>query len=245
MGRYVVDMAAVPGFDERLNSALEKQAATAGESVDTYIQHAVILRLVADTALHNSSELELLLGHLTALGLDGPLLPAAAAAAVVRDPSRLQAVAATGLLDSPPEDSYDRITAMAVSALGVPAAAVSLVDRDRQFFKSARGLSAEAAAARETSMDDSVCKFAIASGEPLIVEDTRIDALLKDHPVVVGGGVIAYAGIPIIDNEGHSIGTLCVWDDKPRQWSTGHVLILTDLAGMVRDLIYGMDAKQP
>ncbi|CAN5762258.1 hypothetical protein BH09ACT7_BH09ACT7_18800 [soil metagenome] len=232
-------MAAVPGFDERLHSALEEQAATAGESVDTYIQHAVTLRLVADTALHNRSELAALLEHLATLGLDGPLLPAAAAAAVVRDPSRLQAVEATGLLDSPREDSYDRITAMAVSALDVPAAAVSLVARDRQFFKSARGLNEAAAEARETTMENSVCQFVVASGEPLIVEDTRSDALLKNHPVVLSGGVIAYAGIPIVDDEGHSIGTFCVWDVKPRQWSTGHVLILTDLAGMVRDLIYG------
>jgi GAF domain-containing protein len=211
--------------------------------VDTYIQHAVTLRLVADTALHDSGELQSLLEHLAALGMDGPLLPAGAAAAVVRDPSRLQAVAATGLLDSPKEDSYDSITAMAVSALGVPAAAVSLVDRDRQFFKSALGLNEVAAAARETTMENSVCQFVVASGEPLIVEDTRIDDLLKNHPVVLGGGVIAYAGIPITDDDGHSIGTFCVWDDKPRQWTTGHVLILTDLAGMVRDLIYGMNAK--
>jgi GAF domain-containing protein len=236
-------MTSVPGFDERLNSAIEKQAATAGESVDTYIQHAVTLRLVADTALHDPDDLTALLGHLTTLGLDGPLLPAAAAAAVVRDPSRLQAVAATGLLDSPPEDSYDRITSMAVNALGVPAAAVSLVDRDRQFFKSARGLNEAAAAARETTIENSVCQFVVASGEPLIVEDTRTDTLLQNHPAVVGGGVIAYAGIPLVDDDGHSIGTFCVWDDKPRQWSTGHVLILTDLAGMVRDLIYGADSQ--
>lgn len=234
-------MTAVPGFDGRLNSALEKQAATAGESVDTYIQHAVTLRLVADTALHDSGELTELLGHLASLGLDGPLLPAAAASAVVRDPSRLQAVEATGLLDSPPEDSYDRITSMAVNALDVPSAAVSLVARDRQFFKSARGLNEAAAAARETTMENSVCQFVVASGEPLIVEDTRNETLLKNHPVVTAGDVIAYAGIPLIDDDGNSVGTFCVWDDKPRQWSTGHVLILTDLAGMVRDLIYGAE----
>jgi GAF domain-containing protein len=238
-------MAAVPGFDERLNAALNVQATTAGETADTYIQRAVILRLVADTALHTAEELDPLLDHLATLGLDGLLQPAASVAAVVRDPARLQAVEATGLLDSPREDSYDRITAVAVSALNVPAAAVSVLDKDRQFFKSARGVSPEAAAARETTMEFSVCQFAVATGEPLIVEDARIDALLKNHPVVVDGEVIAYAGIPIIDDDGHSIGTFCVWDDKPRRWGTGHVQLLTDLAEMVRKLIYDNDPQKP
>ena len=238
-------MAAVPGFDERLTAALNVQATTAGETADTYVQRAVILRLVADTATHNADELNTLLEHLAALGLDGLLQPAATVAAVVRDAARLHAVEATGLLDSPREDSYDRITAMAVSALDVPSAAVSVLDKDRQFFKSARGLSPEAAAARETAMEFSVCQYAVATGEPLIIEDTRTDALLKNHPVVVAGDVIAYAGIPITDDDGHSIGTFCVWDDKPRRWGTGHIQLLTDLAEMVRKLIYGDAAQKP
>ncbi len=229
-------MTAVPGFDERLTRALDEEAAIAGESAHDYMQGAVIMRLVADATRRGIDDLAALLDYIAAMGMDGPLLPGAFATAVVRDPARLRALEATGLLDTPPEDRYDRIVAMAVEALDAPAAAFTLVDRDRAFLKSVRGLPEPMASDREAPIEYSVCRYTVAKSEPLIVGDARTDALLIDHPAVVDGTVVAYAGIPIIDDAAQAIGTLCVWDDKPRRWGTGHVRILTDLAAIIRSL---------
>ncbi|WP_431240586.1 GAF domain-containing protein [Mycolicibacterium aichiense] len=79
----------------------------------------------------------------------------------------------------------------------------------------------------------SICKFTVASREPLVVDDTRAHPLLADHPAV-REGVQAYAGIPLIDGNGHVAGTLCTWDTRPRHWSSGQVQILNDLAAVAR-----------
>jgi GAF domain-containing protein len=80
----------------------------------------------------------------------------------------------------------------------------------------------------------SICKFTVASREPLIVDDTRAHPLLSDHPAVRDGGVLAYAGIPLIDSNGFVAATLCTWDTRPRHWSSGQVQILNDLAIVAR-----------
>lgn len=234
-------MTNVPRFDERLERVLDIQAAAAGETVDDYVARAVADRLVAGMVELRDPELGPLLEHLTTLGLS--LSPQASAASedvtTVNDPDRLRALRDTGLLDSPREDAFDRVTAMAVEALAVPAAAISLVDERRQFFKSAIGVPTELDEVRETSLDRSICQYAVTSGEPLIVEDARVHPLLKDHPAVTERFLVAYAGIPLKDSDGHAIGTLCVWDNQPRQWTTGHLQTLGDLAQILHERIWG------
>ena len=79
----------------------------------------------------------------------------------------------------------------------------------------------------------------MANGSALIIEDARIDPVFKNHVAVRDGSVVAYLGIPLVDHDGNAIGTLCVFDDKPRLWSTGHVQVLSDLAALAAERMFG------
>src|SRR5512145_366780 len=137
----------------------------------------------------------------------------------IHDPARLAALRRTNLLDSPPEDAYDRLTRLAASVLHVPAAYVSLVDSDRQFFKSSIGLPEPWASLRETPLTHSFCKHTVATGQPFVVSDARANPLVHDNLAVSQLGVIAYAGIPLTTPEGHTLGSFCVVDGRPREWT--------------------------
>lgn len=154
--------------------------------------------------------------------------------------SRKRALDRTGLLDTSPEERFDRLTRLASHALGVPVALVSLVDTDRQWFKSRVGLSAS-----ETGRDVSFCGHAILQREPLIIEDTLADPRFADNPLVVGSPFIrAYAGMPVCDRQGHCLGTLCVIDDQPRSFSERDKETLADLASCVEREINLLDESE-
>ena len=180
--------------------------------------------------------------HLAASGTFAvPTMPDVSA--TVSDPSRLRALYATGLLDSPPEEAFDRITRAAAAALHAPYSAVSLIDADRQFLKSTVGMDATSPEERQTTLERSMCQYAVAKGTPLLIEDARVDPIYKNHPAVVDGSVVAYLGIPLIDGEKNAIGTLCVFDDVPRLWTTGHVQILSDFASLAAERAFGRGAN--
>lgn len=229
----------VPGFDDWLNRSLEEAAREAGEDVNTYVMRAVAAQLVADQVRAEKSTTKELLEHLAEVGaLESDSMPDVAAA--IADPDRLNALQATGLLDSPVEAVYDRITRAAADALDAPFSVVSLVDSDRQFYKSGVGVGdLSDPQNRETPLDESICQYAVADRAPLVLEDARADPVFKNHPVVRSGAIAAYLGIPLIGPEGHAIGTLCVFDDKPRLWGTGHIQVLTDLAALATERIFG------
>ncbi len=225
-------------YDDWLNAELEQRARDAGEDVDTYVARAVATRMVADLARADSDSPEELMTHLAESGVFASTsMPSVSA--VINDPERLRALHATGLLDSPVEEVYDRITRAAAQALDAPHALVSLVDIDRQYFKSFAGLGELTEKERQTPLNRSVCQYAVANGTPLILEDARTDPVFKNHPAVLDGTLVAYLGIPLIDGHGNGIGTLCVYDEKPRLWSTGHVQILSDLAELAAERIFG------
>jgi len=230
---------ALPGFDDWLNRALEEAARDAGEDVHTYVMRAVASQMLADQARGDKPSKQDLLDHLTRSGILGSdSMPDVSA--VVADPDRLRSLRETGLLDSPMEAVYDRITRAAADALDAPFSAVSLIDADRQFFKSSVGLGDMADPRnRQTTLDDSLCQYAVADRTPLILEDARNDPIFRNHPAVRSGAIAAYLGIPLIDHDGHAIGTLCVFDDKPRLWGTGHIQVLTDLAELAMERIFG------
>ena len=146
---------------------------------------------------------------------------------------RLEALERTELMDSPPEEALDRLTRLAAAVLHVPVALVSLVDGERQFFKSAAGLPEPWASLRQTPLTHSFCKHAVASAEPFLVCDARDNPLVKDNAAVSELGVIAYAGIPLTTADGHTLGTLCVVDGRPRAWKDEEVEILRSLAASV------------
>jgi len=145
----------------------------------------------------------------------------------VHDVQRLAALQATGLLDSPPEGSFDRLARLAARLTHAPGALVSLVSDDRQFFKASVGLPEELTAIRETPLDRSVCRHVVASGRPLILSDTR------DHPGIPCDLAVAYLGIPLVTSDGQILGSFCVFDPSPRDWSNDDVATITDLAASV------------
>ncbi|RZT18942.1 GAF domain-containing protein [Mycobacterium sp. BK558] len=225
-------------FDEWLNRQLEQCARDAGEDVNTYVARAVASKMVADQRLADSAAVERLMQHLSESGVfAGTEMPSVST--VIADPDRLRSLYATGLLDSPPEEIYDRITRAAADALDAPNSCVTLVDVDRQFFKSAVGMETSTPEERQTPLSRSICQYAVANGLPLILEDARTDPVFKNHPAVRDGTVVAYLGIPLTDDDGNAIGTLCVFDTKPRLWGTGHVQVLNDLAGLAAERIFG------
>lgn len=230
-------MTSLPGFDDWLDRVLVEQAVHAEQSVESYVAQAVATRLMADVA-RRDDELDELLAHLFDAGIQTPEL-SQGPDPVVADPERLQALHATGLLDAPREDIYDRIADMAATALATPGAALTLVDRDRQFFVAMHGSPGDSPDSRETPLERSVCQYAVASREPLVIPDARADPVLKYNPAVTDGTVVSYLGIPLIDSGDHAIGTLCVWDTSPRDWTPGHVNILRDLAQLAAARMFG------
>jgi PAS domain S-box-containing protein len=145
--------------------------------------------------------------------------------------SRVDVLRLTGLLDSPREEAFDRLTRLASTLLKAPIALVSLVDAHRQFFKSSLGLPERIDAARSTSLEYSFCQHAVASGEPLIIPDARDHHLVRSNPAIREFGFVAYAGIPLLTHDGHALGTLCVLDTVPRAWTEQEISGLRDLAG--------------
>ncbi|WP_231967348.1 GAF domain-containing protein [Mycobacterium sp. E136] len=232
-------------FDDYLNRLLEELAREAGENVETYVARAVATQMANDMRRASDPAVGDLQAHLSTSGvLEKTAMPDVTT--VIADPDRLRALHETGLLDSPPEAIYDRITRAAADALDAPYATLTLVDQDRQFFKSAVGLDTSTAESRHTPLKRSVCQYAVADGAPLILEDARLDPTFKQHPAVRDGSVVAYLGIPLMDQAGNAVGTLCVYDTKPRLWGTGHLQVLSDLAALAAERIFTTrtDAQQ-
>lgn len=144
------------------------------------------------------------------------------------EPFRLQALRKAGHLDTPIEERFERITRLAQRLLGVPIAAISLVDADRQWFKSIQGLNTT-----ETSRAVSFCGHAILDSRVMVVPDARVDERFASNPLVTGEPrVVFYAGCPIQSEDGCNIATLCVIDHKAREMSDEDVQVLRDLASL-------------
>ncbi|HEH9399073.1 TPA: sensor domain-containing diguanylate cyclase [Aeromonas sobria] len=142
---------------------------------------------------------------------------------------RLDTLRRLSVLDSEAEERFDRLTRMARRVFDVPIALVSLVDEDRQWFKSCIGLEVS-----ETARDISFCGHAIMGNETFIVPDASLDPRFSDNPLVVDGPCIRfYAGQPLQIANGCKLGTLCIIDTVPRELSDEDVGLLKDLAAMV------------
>ena len=151
----------------------------------------------------------------------------------VQCPARLEALRQTGLMDSPAESAFDRLVLLASKVLRAPVALVSLVDDRRQFFKSSCGLTEPWASRRGTPISHSFCEVVVRSGAPLIIPDARLDPRVCANPLVPELGVIAYAGMPLRTAGGHLLGSFCVNDFQPRQWTDDDIEILAGLAAAV------------
>jgi GAF domain-containing protein len=151
-------------------------------------------------------------------------------AAALSDPARLAALRATALLDTEPGQGFDRLTRLASYVLGVPVALVSLVDEDRQFFKSCIGLPEPWASRRGTPLSHSFCQHAVASREPLVIEDARLDPLVSENLAIRDLDVIAYAGFPLATSDGAVLGTFCAIDSQPRTWTSDELSFVKEMA---------------
>ncbi len=144
---------------------------------------------------------------------------------------RLESLRSLKLLDTAPEERFDRVTRLAQRVFGVPIALVSLVDADRQWFKSRQGLEAT-----ETPRDISFCGHAIVGDRILVVNDAAGDERFCDNPLVCGDPNIRfYAGYPLNAPDGAKIGTLCLIDSKPREMSQEDLKLLRELGRMVEE----------
>lgn len=143
---------------------------------------------------------------------------------------RLGALHGLSILDTQPEERFDRITRLAAEIAEVPIALVSLVDENRQWFKSAVGLDA-----KETSREVSFCAHSVSNRSPLIVQDTLSDERFADNPLVVGGPRIRfYAGFPLFHPSGSCLGTLCLIDTRPRHFSCATIQQFEHLKGLIQ-----------
>ncbi len=153
---------------------------------------------------------------------------------------RLRSLYATGLLDTEPDEAFDRLTRLAQSIVGTSICLISLVDRERQWFKSRQGLDAE-----QTPREISFCGHAILSDDILEVPDATQDARFFDNPLVTGDPNIRfYAGAPLHGDDGYRIGTLCVIDDKPHQMTQSQRLALRDIADCIEEQIRTRQQKR-
>jgi GGDEF domain-containing protein len=142
--------------------------------------------------------------------------------------TRIQMLHGLNLLDSEPEERFDRLTRLAKRLFNVPIALVTLVDKDRQWFKSCVGLNVT-----ETPRSISFCGHAILKNELLLVPDATQDERFHDNPLVTGEPKIRfYAGYPLTVPNGNKMGTLCLIDTKPRELDDEERALLRDLAGM-------------
>jgi phosphoribosyl 1,2-cyclic phosphodiesterase/FixJ family two-component response regulator len=139
---------------------------------------------------------------------------------------RLAALRGLEILDTAPEDRFDRVTRLAKALFDVPMAMISLVDEDRQWFKSCQGLSVQ-----ETSRDAAFCAHVVYHRAPMVIPDTFDDERFADNPFVVGDPRIRfYAGYPLILSDGNCMGTLCLLDTRPRSMAAPDIERLHDLA---------------
>lgn len=157
------------------------------------------------------------------------LPPTVPAASAVGDPVRLTAVRRTGLLDTLSEPSFDRLTRLAAKLTGAPVTFVSLVDEQRDFYKSCFGFPEPLATTRQVT-GPTFCHHAIESEGPLAIHDTLADPVYRNVPTVTSLGVRAYLGIPMQLTSGERIGSFCAIDFQPRTWSPLDLEVMTELA---------------
>ena len=213
---------------------LEREAARQEVSVAQFVRDAALLRI----------------GYLAgARGDDGELLTVEALAArsnddrrrfpgngdraVLADGKRLEALRRTGLVDAPIDPAVERLAKLAAKALHAPVALVTLVERKRQVFAACVGLEEPWSSERETGLLHSFCQHVVVSVEPLVVADARDHPLVQENLAIRDLNVISYAGVPLTTDDGHTIGSFCVIDHKPRRWTAGEVELLRDFAASV------------
>jgi GAF domain-containing protein len=145
---------------------------------------------------------------------------------------RLKALKRYQILDTPPDGSFDRIVSIASRVFNMPIALVTLVDKDRIWFKAKSGLDGVA----QINRDPGLCASAILSDDIYLVENAKEDVRTLANPLVCSEfGLQFYAAVPLKTRDGYNIGTLCLIDKKPRFLSSEQMLLLQDFGNIVVD----------
>ncbi len=152
----------------------------------------------------------------------------------VDEEHRQEALDRLNIVDTEPEDRYERIVDLAQRIFGTEAAVVSLIDRNRQWFKAKRGTDLV-----ETSRADAFCNVTISLNGPLVVENAAQDFRFENNPLVTGGPKIRfYAGFPLEAPNGEKVGTLCIFDSNPREFSADDHAALRSIAMLAQDELW-------
>lgn len=152
---------------------------------------------------------------------------------ILKSANRLAVLRNLALVDTEEEPFFDRLTQIASDVIGTPVSLVTMVTSTYQFFKSSRGLPEPWQSQRRTPLTHSFCQHVVTSGKPLIVEDAREHDLVKDNLAIPDLNVIGYLGMPLKTEDGWSLGSFCVIDDKPHTWTDDEVAIMTAFGAIV------------
>lgn len=155
---------------------------------------------------------------------------------IENEAARLASLRSFGILDTPAEAAFDELVELAAWTCHAPIAALTLIDRDRQWFKSSIGLDVT-----ETDREIAFCAHSIAHDQTVVVPDAKLDPRFAENPFVTGDPEIRfYAGVPIIVDDGAALGTLCVLDTRPRSLFADERRALEILARQARDRLEGV-----
>jgi GAF domain-containing protein len=218
-------------FGEDLWAMLDRESRRLGVSAAQFVREATIMRVAMLAGSRGDPDAELTIADIAARASGRARVDDVAKA--LAEPGRLAALHDAALLDSPPEEPFDRLARLAARVVDAPVALVSAVDSDRQFFKSCLGLPEPWASRRETPLSHSFCQHVVAAREPMMISDAREDERLRGNLAIRDLGVIAYLGVPLITRDGHAIGTLCVIDHEPRIWTNDEIGLVKDVAAAV------------
>jgi predicted PurR-regulated permease PerM len=187
---------------------------------------------VTDVAVSVADAVERI--HKMTAAITDAMLPAPAPP---NEEERLTELNGLNLLDTPDERNFDQITERLTKLFKVPMALLTLIDKNRQWFKSQAGLPADLAESRSTSRDVSLCGHVVAKDEALIVRDLARDPRFANNPFVKERGLRFYAGVPLRGPNGFPIGSLCILDTKPREMTSQERELLKMIAGDVMEQI--------
>ena len=147
----------------------------------------------------------------------------------IKKADRLRALRSTGLLDSPPEECFDRLTRLAAQSVRAPAAFISLIDEHGDFYKSLFGFTEPLLTTRRMT-GETFCHYTLVADGVLAIEDARCSPVFRDVPTVQSLNIIAYLGIPLVSPSGHTLGAFCVVDHHPREWTPTDIATVLVLA---------------
>jgi GAF domain-containing protein len=227
-------------MSEDLWDLLEGEAARQGVSAAHVVRDAVLLRLGHLASERGDSSAQLTIEDLARCSLEQRRWSEDEAhVAALREPRRLAAVRATGLVEGPADTGLETLARVCAKLLSVPVALISLVEPDRQFFTASCGLPQQWAGKRQTRLSHSFCQHVVVSRQPFVVSDAREHPLVRDNLAIRDLNVIAYAGIPLTTLDDEILGSFCAIDHKPRVWTQADLDVLGDLADSAMDHIAG------